>query len=140
MTILVGHSHTSEGHAALDRGVEEARTRSTQLRVVRVLRQPTTDDPTQHRDWTAAVDQARRESDRLEEELAAEGVEARVELVTPPTGSVADVLLEACTDEGVELLVIGLRTRSRVGKLLLGSVAQELLLQADVPVLAVKPD
>jgi nucleotide-binding universal stress UspA family protein len=140
VTILVGHSHTPEGHAALDRGVEEARTRSTPLRVLRVLQQPTTDDPTQHRDWTAAVAQARRESERLEEELAAEGVEARVELVTPATASVADVLLEACTEEEVELLVIGLRTRSRVGKLLLGSVAQQLLLQADVPVLAVKPD
>ena len=139
MTILVGHAHTPEGHAALDTAVEEARLRGTDLRVVRVLRQPTTDDPTHHRDWTGAVEQARRDAVRLEEELDAEGVEARAEVLTPTAQSVADVLLEACVGGGVELLVIGLRSRSRVGKLLLGSVSQVLLLQADVPVLAVKP-
>ena len=44
--------------------------------------------------------------------------------------------LEADTD--VDLLVIGVRRRSPVGKAFLGDVAQRLLLEADVPVLAVK--
>ena len=39
-----------------------------------------------------------------------------------------------------ELLVIGIRHRSPVGKLLLGSVSQQLLLECPKPVLAVKPD
>ncbi len=39
-----------------------------------------------------------------------------------------------------ELLVIGIRDRNPVGKLLLGSVAQQLLLECPKPVLAVKPE
>jgi nucleotide-binding universal stress UspA family protein len=38
-----------------------------------------------------------------------------------------------------ELLVIGLRHRNPVGKLLLGSASQRILLECPKPVLAVKP-
>jgi nucleotide-binding universal stress UspA family protein len=37
-----------------------------------------------------------------------------------------------------EILVIGARRRSPVGKFLLGSVAQTLILDADIPVVEVK--
>ena len=139
MSILVGYVHTSEGYAALDRAAEEARVREAELHVIRVLREPTTDDPTQHRDWSHAVEQAREDAQRLEQELAGRGLQVRVELRVSPTQPPAEVLLELSRDPGVELLVIGMRRRSRVGKLVLGSAAQELLLGADVPVLAVKP-
>jgi nucleotide-binding universal stress UspA family protein len=38
------------------------------------------------------------------------------------------------------LIVIGLRHRTQVGKFILGSHAQRILMQADRPVLAVKAD
>ena len=139
MSVLVGYVHTSEGYAALDRAAAEARARDTDLQVVRVLREPTTDDPTQHRDWSQAVEQARTAAERLEAELTGRGLQASVEVEVTAARSPTEVLLERSGRPEVELLVIGMRRRSRVGKLVLGSAAQELLLQADVPVLAVKP-
>ena len=50
----------------------------------------------------------------------------------------AQDLIEVAESEGAALIVIGLRRRSPVGKLLLGSNSQTLLLHADCPVLAVK--
>jgi nucleotide-binding universal stress UspA family protein len=50
-----------------------------------------------------------------------------------------DAVLEHLEADGdVDLLVIGVRRRSPVGKAFLGDVAQRLLLEAEVPVLAVK--
>jgi nucleotide-binding universal stress UspA family protein len=46
--------------------------------------------------------------------------------------------VEFANDEGIDLIVIGVRRRSPVGKLVLGSNAQDILLRADCPVLAVK--
>ena len=53
---------------------------------------------------------------------------------------VVEELLEAMDQPGAELLVIGIRHRNPVGKLLMGSTAQQLILECPKPVLAVKPD
>jgi nucleotide-binding universal stress UspA family protein len=50
----------------------------------------------------------------------------------------ADEVLRAAESTDAEFIVIGLRRRSPVGKLLLGSNAQRVLLDAACPVLAVK--
>ena len=62
------------------------------------------------------------------------------ELTQPVGVDTAEELLKAMGRDDAELLVIGVRHRSPVGKLLLGSVSQRLLLECPKPVLAVKPD
>ena len=53
-------------------------------------------------------------------------------------GNVAETVLRLVGEVGAEVLVIGARRRSPVGKFLLGSVTQTIILDADVPVLVVK--
>jgi nucleotide-binding universal stress UspA family protein len=53
-------------------------------------------------------------------------------------GSPVDQFLSAAEQPDVELLVLGIRHRTQVGKLILGSTEQQILLDAPRPVLAVK--
>jgi nucleotide-binding universal stress UspA family protein len=50
----------------------------------------------------------------------------------------AEDLISIAEEVEAELIVIGLRRRTPVGKLILGSNAQRILLDASCPVLAVK--
>lgn len=50
----------------------------------------------------------------------------------------ADAVLDLSIEKGSSLIVVGVRRRSPVGKFLLGSAAQRIILEAEVPVLTVK--
>ena len=53
---------------------------------------------------------------------------------------VAEEIVRVADEVDAELLVIGLRRRTPVGKMIMGSVAQQVLIDAPCPVLAVKAD
>ncbi len=130
MKVLVGFIKSAEGEAALEAAIAEAKLRSGTLVVVHSLMGGGRDED-KLPEYTTAL----REVD---ERLTAEGVDHEIrELVRG--NSPGDDLLRFADDEGVDLIVIGVRRRSPVGKLVLGSNAQDVLLGASCPVLAVKP-
>lgn len=130
MAVVVGYVPTPEGQAALHAARQEAKDRHQKLVVVN-----------SHKGGVSFEgDDAIRTQEELEavrSELASTGVEFEVmELVrgNDPT----DDLIEVADQVGATLIVIGLRRRTPIGKLVLGSNAQRILLEADCPVLSVK--
>jgi nucleotide-binding universal stress UspA family protein len=78
-----------------------------------------------------------QERERVEKVLRDAGLDAEFKQFVRGKSAVEEIE-EMVASQQVSLLIIGLRKRSAVGKLILGSVAQELLLNVSCPVLAVK--
>jgi nucleotide-binding universal stress UspA family protein len=128
VTILVGYFPSPQGDAALDVAVEEARTHATDLVVVNIAR-------------GEAVLERRRlyddQAEQLTERLRGTGVPftLRREL---ESGDAAEALLAVAAELTPRFIVLGLRRRSATGKLLFGSNAQQILMEAACPVITVK--
>lgn len=128
MTVVVGYVPSTLGEAAVTAAIEEARRRGTDLVVVNTTRADRLVDPRYAQD---------AEAQRLEERLEESGLPHTVHRFTS-TDLAADDVLKTAEDVDADLIVIGLRHRTPVGKLILGSTAQSILLEASCPVLAVK--
>lgn len=128
MTIVVGYVPKPEGRAALEAATREARLRNERLYVLNSARGDAYVDPSlASREDLAEVRQLLEES----------GVPFEVEQHVRGRDGAEEVLAAART-HAASLLVIGLRRRSPTGKLIFGSDAQRILLDAPCPVLAVK--
>jgi nucleotide-binding universal stress UspA family protein len=120
---------TPEGHAALRQAGHEALLRKLPLVVVDLSREGHDVTPTSIEPDLAEL-RAQTESAGLAVDIAAP------ESFLEPSEHVVKVAQEV----DATLIVVGLRHRSRVGKFLLGSSAQRILLEADCRVLSVKSE
>jgi len=127
-TVVVGFVDSAVGRAAVDAAVRECQLRSARLVVVSSVAGGPGNELYEQRDAVA----------RLMEEVSQAGMEMDVREYARGNDPATD-LLEVAEEVNADLIVIGLRRRSPVGKLLLGSNAQKILLEASIPVLAVKP-
>jgi nucleotide-binding universal stress UspA family protein len=128
MTIAVAYRPDEFGQAALDWAAAEARTRGESLIIINVHRvEPRLD--TGHAKGRHVQD--------ITEALAKDNVPYELRQVEGE--NVASTVLFEAEQASASLVVIGVRPRSPVGKILMGSVAQQILLDSAVPVVAVKP-
>ncbi|HET6652831.1 MAG TPA: universal stress protein [Nocardioides sp.] len=129
-TIVVGYVPKAEGRAALARAAEEAKLRDMRLVVVNSHRGGREFDKDDALESEAQLEEVRST-------LRDAGVEHEVRQLVRGLDP-ADDLVNVATEVNADIIVIGLRRRSPVGKLILGSNAQRVLLDAPCPVLAVK--
>lgn len=128
MTIVIGYLPTPAGEAALDVGLAEAASRGDDVVILNSPRRGVFVD-------AHLVDEA--DASKLVARASALGVTARVD--NTDHADVAETIEDLVESTGARLVVIGVRHRTPVGKLILGSSAQRILLESSVPVLAVKP-
>jgi nucleotide-binding universal stress UspA family protein len=128
MTIVVGYVPTPQGDAALTAAISEAQLREESLHVVNTSRG---DAPVDNR--LASAEQLAVVRDRLD----ASGVPYEIEQKFQGDDPAAQ-LVDLADRLKASLIVIGMRRRTPTGKLLTGSQAQRILLDANCPVLAVK--
>lgn len=129
MSVVVGFIDNPEGRQALDLAIEEAERRQTRLIVVHSMRGGSRTKEDEYINYRQALED-------LDNELTERGLEHEIhEYVRDQTP--AQDLIEAVDEYDAQVLVIGYKRRTATGKALLGSHAQEVLMNAKVPVLAV---
>ena len=120
MTIVVAYADTPPGHAAVAAAVaESSRERETVIIVPAVRGDEAPDVADVETRWP--------------------DIAGRVEVERGDLGDPSDTVVQVAQRRDARLVVLGLRARTPVGKLVFGSTAQRILLDATCPVLAVKP-
>lgn len=128
--IVVGYVLTAQGDAAVAQAITEAKIRDAELVIIHSAhggRWESDDEVIEYREA----------GEELEIRLRDEGVAFRLAGYVRGN-SPAEDLARVAEAEDADLIVIGVRNRSTLGKLLLGSNAQEVIMTAPCPVLTVR--
>jgi nucleotide-binding universal stress UspA family protein len=130
MSVVVAYQASNIGRLTLQEAAKEASLRRTALTIIHV---PEGVD----------IDIVEAQTNTLRDDIARALIEANLSdvewtLKVEVGADVAETVLDLVDDVDVELLVIGARRRSPVGKMIMGSVTQTIILRADAPVLVVQ--
>lgn len=131
MTVAVAHDDSRSGRAALARAAREAIFLGADLAVLHVL-----DDRQEATDTVRAALVV-----QVQEVLNDAAAPVVWELhLAPYDHHTGTSLVDLTAEIGADLLVIGARRRTPIGKFLLGSTVQRVVLDSPVAVLVVKAD
>lgn len=130
MKILVGYNGSDPSRKAIDLSIEYAKAFKAEVLIVTSLYggKITDGDETHY---------AEEEFEELQKRFETEDIACTTELLVRGLDPGEDIVKSA-EESGVELIIIGVKRRSKTGKLLFGSIAQYVILKAKCPVLTVK--
>lgn len=130
MQILVGIDGSNTSREALKIAIKSAHAFSADIIVVNSMATGTTDE-------NKEIRTAEKTLAEVKTKIENEGVKCSTHLLIRGNSAGEDIV-EFAEENAVDLIVIGVRRRSRVGKILMGSSAQYVILKAGCPVLTVK--
>ena len=130
MKILVGYDRSAVAKEALDLAKKHAKAFNAKVYLLTSLVRS-------HELQLEDIQKSERELENLRTQFTAEGISCETHAIVSAMSPGEDVV-QFATDNEIDEIVIGVRRRSKVGKLLFGSNAQYIILQAECPVVAVK--
>ncbi len=130
MKIMLGYDGSNSCRAALKVAVKHAKAFNAKLFLVASMEKGTEDEQKQ-------IKQVEIELENLKNDVEKEGVTCETHLLI--RGMIpGEDLVNYAEENNIEEIVIGVRRRSKMGKLLFGSTAQYVILSANCPVVTVR--
>lgn len=139
MTILVGYDGTTPARAALAEAARLAHLHDAPLHIFWHQVHELGDSPTRARDESVKSLAAADELDGLERRYNDRGIATTTTLTHGAAASTAAELLALADAIDAEIIVLGLTERSRVERLVLGSVLEAVMARSTCPVMTVRP-
>jgi len=130
MKILIGYDYSTVTQDVLALAKQQAQALKAEVHLLRFLEQ----GPELSRE---AIQQAEQNLDQVKREFATLALACDTHVVVSAL-SAGEEIVQFAEQNSIDLIVIGVRRRSKVGKLLFGSNAQLIILTAPCPVLTVK--
>jgi nucleotide-binding universal stress UspA family protein len=130
MKLLIGYDYSTVTQEVLTLAKQQAKAFKAEVHLLRSLEQ----GPELSRE---AVQQAEQNLDHVRREFTTMGLTCDTHVVISAL-SAGEEIVQFAEQNSIDLIVIGVRRRSKVGKLLFGSNAQLIILTAPCPVLTVK--
>ena len=130
MKILVGYDGTNSSKEALNLAKSHANVFGASVEVVTSMQKGT---ESERKD----IEQAERGLEYAKSLFEADGIACNTHLLIRGLSAGED-LVEFANENQIDQIVVGVKRRSKVGKLLMGSTAQYVILQAGCPVITVK--
>ncbi len=130
MNMLVGFDNTDISRAALNLAIDRARRMGAHLKIVTSMMEGTDHE-------VKDITQAETKLDSAKKKAADAGVDCDVHLLIRGMSPGED-LVNYAKENDIEEIVVGIKRRSKVGKLLMGSTAQYVILNAPCPVLTIR--
>jgi nucleotide-binding universal stress UspA family protein len=130
MKIMVGYDQSNVSKEALKLAKKHAKAFDASVYVVRSL--------TQSREMKREdIQKAEQELETIRRSFRDEGIECKAEAIVSPITPGED-LVQFTKEREIDEIIVGVKRRSKVGKLIFGSNAQYIILMAQCPVVAVK--